>query len=622
MSAARTLVTTALIAFLALATAAHGTPPPPQLIANGDFENATLSPWVGYNGAPALVGQATWAPAGGKQSVDLSNYGGIAQNVPTTPGGRYDLSFAYAGNPGCTQGVKHLTVAWNGNLTGNGAGSARFTFDTTGHSTASMGWQTAHVLVDAAFDYTWLTLGDLVDADCGIAIDKVGMIAASGTQTGTQLTGPNQSTVLGDSLTVTATVLGASSAVTPTGTVQFEIDGVPAGAPVALTSGQAQKTFDGLARGDYEMSALYTPDSPSFAASSVTEPYSVVRDSSTTTLAVDSSPAPLGQEVTLTARVAVVAPGSAPLSGTVQFSDEFGALGDPVPIGPDGVAQIGVGEDVGSHTLYASYGGTDDILSSYDYGYLDVFDPNPPPPAPGSLVATTTTLVSSKNPIPAGESFTVTATVAPSTPDSAPLDGTVQFSVGGVPVGPPVALDGGHSATSGALQIPAGVTRATVRAGYSGNSHFASSSGLLTERSAVTITRPPPAPTTSGPPPPDTTPPIFTLDLTPVRLKAALGKGIKAHAGCSENCSVVVEFALTARRARALGMKTRGTRVVVGRASYDFADRTASDLVVKLTRRFRKALGKANRVLLRMTATATDLSGNDAVLTRNVTLKR
>jgi hypothetical protein len=51
-------------------------------------------------------------------------------------------------------------------------------------------------------------------------------------------------------------------------------------------------------------------------------------------------------------------------------------------------------------------------------------------------------------------------------------------------------------------------------------------------------------------------------------------------------------------------------------------DRTASDLVVKLTRRFRKAVAKANRVLLRMTATATDLSGNDAVVARNLTLKR
>jgi hypothetical protein len=69
-------------------------------------------------------------------------------------------------------------------------------------------------------------------------------------------------------------------------------------------------------------------------------------------------------------------------------------------------------------------------------------------------------------------------------------------------------------------------------------------------------------------------------------------------------------------------MRVRGKSLVVAEGSYDFADRKSSDIVIRFTSRARKALGKVKRVQLRLTATAGDLSGNDAVQTQTVTLKR
>jgi hypothetical protein len=79
---------------------------------------------------------------------------------------------------------------------------------------------------------------------------------------------------------------------------------------------------------------------------------------------------------------------------------------------------------------------------------------------------------------------------------------------------------------------------------------------------------------------------------------------------------------LTGRRARALGMKVRGKTVVVAEASYDFADRTTPDVVLRFPARYRKALAKARRLPLRLSTTAEDLPGNAAVRAQTLTLKR
>jgi hypothetical protein len=621
MAARRIATPLAVLALLAslLCGSAHAVPPPPPLITNGGFESSTLSPWSAYGGVVTLADQSYWTAASGQQSVALNDYGAVAQDVSTTAGNRYDLSFAYAGDPGCTQGVKHLTVTWNGTLMGAGAGSATYTFDTTGHTTTSMGWQTAHLLVDAASASTHLVFTDTIDSGCGIVIDDVAMTAASGTLTGTQLTAPTASTVVGEDKTLTATVLSASAATTPTGSVQFQLDGSPLGSPVSLTGGQAQTTISDLAPGTYRFSAAYTPDSASFAASAVTQPFSVGQASTVTDLSVDAPQAPLGQDVTLTASVAVVAPGDAPLTGTVQFSDEYGPLGDPVPIGSDGIAQIAVQEDVGTHYMYATYSGNGSLVWSYGSAGLDVYDPNPPPTTETAKVRTTTSLVSSKNPVAQGESYTVTATVSPYTASDAVLDGTITFTVNAVAFGDPMPLDGAHSASI-TVTAPAAGASQTIRASYGGNASFYSSLRSI----RVTTTTPAITPTATPPKrtPPDVQAPVFTVGVNATPLARALRAGIRTHVACNENCSARLRLTLTGRQARALGMKVRAKTITVARGSYDFMDRRTSKIVLRFSARYRRGLAKARRLSLRLTTTARDLTGNRSVHAQTVTLKR
>jgi hypothetical protein len=482
-----------------------------------------------------------------------------------------------------------------------------------------MGWQNAHLLVEATNYITGLAFGDdNAPAGCGVVIDNVVMGAASTTQTGTQLVAP--STVLGEPATLTATVLGSSAAVTPTGSVQFAVDGTAAGAPVALANGQAQKTLEGLARGTHTVTAVYTSDSVSFDSSSVMGRVTVRQARTATNVSADPSPVALGQWTTITAEVGVLAPGAGAPTGSVQFADEYGPVGDPVPIDSGGIAQIALLEDLGDRYLYAYYSGDDDFTSSVGSTQLSVFDANPAPAPPstgGTKIATTTALVSSKNPIEPGESYTVTATVSPGAAGDAVLDGTIAFTINGVAAADPIALDGNRSA-SVTITPPPGVTRQTVRARYSGNASFLSSTGFLGER----IVPPFGAVIRPTNPPPDTHAPVFTLRITPTRLAQALRHGVRVHVDCDENCSASLRLVLTARRAKALGMRVRGKTVLVAQGRYEFADRKASDIVVRFTARARKALAKAKRVPLRLRTTASDLTGNDAVRVQRFTLKR
>jgi subtilase family serine protease len=65
----------------------------------------------------------------------------------------------------------------------------------------------------------------------------------------------------GDSVTFTATVTSSSSGgATPTGSVQFRVDGANAGPPVALSNGQATLTLSTLTGGAHAILAVYSGD--------------------------------------------------------------------------------------------------------------------------------------------------------------------------------------------------------------------------------------------------------------------------------------------------------------------------------------------------------------------------
>lgn len=151
--------------------------------------------------------------------------------------------------------------------------------------------------------------------------------------TTTDVTATPNPVVYGQDVTFTATVAASSpGSGTPTGTVQFEIDGVDYGSPVPLDNGQdngqASISDSGLSVGDHVVTALYTGDA-NFMSSSDANPVdlTVNQDSTTTTFATSANALVYGQEVTFNATVSSNSPGTGTPTGTVTFADGTTVLG-------------------------------------------------------------------------------------------------------------------------------------------------------------------------------------------------------------------------------------------------------------------------------------------------------
>lgn len=180
---------------------------------------------------------------------------------------------------------------------------------------------------------------------------------------------------------VESTVVGTG---TPTGWVQFSVDGVPLGNAVALDDGRAgSQVVDDLAPGDHTVAVVYSGDLH-FAPDSTSTTQSVHRVATTTTLEVADSSVTYGDAVEVTATVTpehgdLGAPG-----GTVQLLDGTAVVATaPVSAdGSDGVATATItGLGAGSHQLRAVYSGDDE------------FDPSSSDPSTVTVGKVTTTLV-------------------------------------------------------------------------------------------------------------------------------------------------------------------------------------------------------------------------------------
>jgi choice-of-anchor C domain-containing protein len=161
-----------------------------NLVTNGGFETITppwtgtyvtlspvdtdITPWSIDSGSIDLI-NSYWQPASGSYSIDLAGNakGTIGQDLATTPGGKYDLSFMMAGNPDSTKGIKAVEVFWGG------ASQGTFTFDTTGNSAGSMGWlpkgKTGLVATGATtkLQFVDVTGGSAISTPYGAALDSI-----------------------------------------------------------------------------------------------------------------------------------------------------------------------------------------------------------------------------------------------------------------------------------------------------------------------------------------------------------------------------------------------------------------------------------------------------------------
>ncbi|HEV2057648.1 MAG TPA: Ig-like domain repeat protein, partial [Methylomirabilota bacterium] len=134
--------------------------------------------------------------------------------------------------------------------------------------------------------------------------------------TRTAITSSTNPSVSGQAVTFTATVTAAGGG-TPTGTVQFTIDGVNFGSPVTVTGGTAASgATSSLSAGAHSITATYVGDA-NFNTSTSTVLSQVVKASTSTAITSSATTSVFGQSVTFTATV--TAAGGGTPTGTVQF---------------------------------------------------------------------------------------------------------------------------------------------------------------------------------------------------------------------------------------------------------------------------------------------------------------
>ena len=307
--------------------------------------------------------------------------------------------------------------------------------------------------------------------------------------TTTVLSSSNPS-AFGQSVTFTATVTDSSAGSTaqPTGSVQFVVDGVNFGSPVALTGASSNSSTAtsaatatlSVAGSPHSVTANYVNADGNFSNStgSLTPGQTVTAASTSTAVVSSSNPSAFGQSVTFTATVTDISAGStAQPAGSVQFVVDGVNFGSPVTlVGASSTSSTATSAATATlsvagspHSVTANYVNADGNFSN-STGAL----------TGGQTVTaanTTTAVTSSLNPSALGQSVTFTATVSPVAPGTGTPTGTVTFLDGGSPIGTGTLSGGGATFTTSALAAGSH----TIHANYGGDGNFNVSTGSVTQ---------------------------------------------------------------------------------------------------------------------------------------------
>jgi hypothetical protein len=301
----------------------------------------------------------------------------------------------------------------------NGTGMASYAISTLAIGTHSV----SATYVDTAGDYNGST-GALAPAQ---PIDAT---------TQTALTASTGASVYSQAVTFTATVSTADTTATPTGSVQFYVDGVLA-RTVALSSGTASYATSTLAvaTAPHVVYAKYLPSGSFLGGTSASQSVAVSQVTTTTSVIASMATAYPGQAVTITATVASASPATAVPTGLVRFYLNGGAtVWRTAGLGAGGVVNLSVTNlPVGADTITASYVGTANLAASTAA-------------APASVTIDQAPTVITLNPVPAATTYGTPVTLSAgvtSTDTSATLTGLVQFYDNGVKLGGAVGVSGG-----------------------------------------------------------------------------------------------------------------------------------------------------------------------------------
>jgi autotransporter-associated beta strand protein len=269
----------------------------------------------------------------------------------------------------------------------------------------------------------------------------------------------------GQTVTFTGTITNTSSSATPTGSVQFVVDGTNQGAPVTLNStGSANLILNSLAVGPHTIAVTYAGNGNFAASDNTGAPLSqtVTQAATATTLASSPNPATPGQTIAFTATVVTTGAGSTTPTGQVTFNITGPTnLTVPATLTSAGKATFTTNSlPVGIYSVTADYSGSANFAASSSTALTQKI-----------AAASRTRLASSKNPATVGQTVTVTASVTTG------ATGTITFFVDGVDKGS-FTLDGTSKAR---ITLKLGLGKHSIKAIYSGDASFNGSSASFVQ---------------------------------------------------------------------------------------------------------------------------------------------
>jgi LPXTG-site transpeptidase (sortase) family protein len=281
--------------------------------------------------------------------------------------------------------------------------------------------------------------------------------------TGTTLISNNNPSLVGQSVTFTATVsVTPPGSGTPTGTVTFFNGATNIGTGTLNGSGQATLTMSALLAGTHSITAVYSGDSSYSTSTSAALSQQVNKTGTTSSITADINPSVFGESVMFTATVASVTSGTP--TGTVEFFNGATNLGT-VTLDSSGQATLSTSTlSVATHSITVVYAGDANFDASTSSVLSQVIN----------QAATTTGLASSANPSTYGQSVTFTATVNVVAPGAGAPTGTVEFFDGATSLGTGT-LNGSGQATFSTSALDVAGSPHSITATYNGDAHFSSS---------------------------------------------------------------------------------------------------------------------------------------------------
>ena len=287
-----------------------------------------------------------------------------------------------------------------------------------------------------------------------VAMDNAGNVEAIPTSADatTQIVYPTTTTVqssedpskLGDSVTFTALVIAGEGSSTPTGSVQFSIDGVMVGLPADLSGGSAMFQISTLTVGDHSVTAAYTPDSGPFNPSNGTLSGGQTVNPADTTITVASSAqsSVYGESLTFTASVTPVTSGLPTPTGTAQVEIDGSPFGTAVSlINGSATSEAIHSLGAGAHTIAVVYSGDPNFAPSSSANLVQTVNPAP------LAISTDDAVKVYGQPNPG---FTATYTGFVLDEDPSVLGGVLTFTT--------IATDASHVQAGGYAVTPGGLT--------------------------------------------------------------------------------------------------------------------------------------------------------------------